>query len=170
MSMDSLGFLGIDEAQLRTLAQRLAPAVHDGGVLHLRGDLGAGKTTFARALLQALGVGECVKSPTYSLIESYRAGGLDVHHLDLYRIADPGELEWLGLGDLWQAPSLVVVEWPERGGDALPPADLDLELRHAGARRDLVATSHGSRGRDWLAAWDSAADGDDASGRSPADL
>lgn len=163
-------FHAIDEARLRTLAQRLAPVLHDGGALHLRGDLGAGKTTFARALLQALGVGERVKSPTYSLIESYRAAGLDVHHLDLYRIADPGELEWLGLGDLWQAPSLVVVEWPERGGDALPPADLDLELRHAGARRDLVATPRSPRGCAWLAAWDCAADDDGPSGGLRADL
>ena len=127
----------LDEAALTALAQRLAPVVGDGAVIHLSGELGAGKTTFARALLQAVGVGERVKSPTYSLIESYRVGALDVHHLDLYRIADPGELEWLGLPDLATPSALLLVEWPERGGDALPVPDLHLFLRHAGSTRDL---------------------------------
>lgn len=142
--------LGLDEDALAALARRLAPALAEGGVIHLRGELGAGKTTFARALLQALGVGERVKSPTYSLVESYRAGDLDIHHLDLYRIADPGELEWLGLDGLWRPGALVLVEWPQRGGGLLPAAELDLELRHAGARRDLLATATGPRGGGWL--------------------
>jgi len=128
---------GIDEAALVAFAQRLAPAVSEGAAIHLSGELGAGKTTFARALLKALGVGERVKSPTYSLIESYRVGALDVHHLDLYRIADPGELEWLGLSDLAMPSSLLLVEWPERGGDALPAPDLHVFLSHAGPSRDL---------------------------------
>jgi tRNA threonylcarbamoyladenosine biosynthesis protein TsaE len=136
----------VDEAAMRALATHLAPALRRGGVIHLEGDLGAGKTTFARALLTSLGVGERVKSPTYSLIESYRAGELDAHHLDLYRIADAGELEWLGLSDLWSRASLVLVEWPERGRGALPEADLVLHFRHAGDRRALLAESHSTRG------------------------
>jgi len=127
----------LDEAALTALAQRLAPAMRDGAAIHLSGELGAGKTTFARALLKAIGVGERVKSPTYSLIESYRVGALEVHHLDLYRIADPGELEWLGLSDLATPSALLLVEWPERGGDALPEPDLHVFLRHAGSSRDL---------------------------------
>src|SRR5687768_6215208 len=141
-----------DEDALVALARRLAPSVREGGVIHLRGELGAGKTTFARALLQALGVGERVKSPTYSLIESYEAGGIDIHHLDLYRIADPEELEWLGLDGLWRPGALVLVEWPQRGGALLPAADLELELRHAGPRRDLRGTSASPRGAAWLRA------------------
>lgn len=144
---------GADEARLIALAERLAPAVRSGGAIQLRGDLGAGKTTFARALLRALGVGERVKSPTYSLIESYRVGDLDIHHLDLYRIADPGELEWLGLSDLAVASALLVVEWPERGAGVLPAADLLLELRHADTTRDLFAEACGPRGESMLAAW-----------------
>ncbi len=133
----SMKMAALDEAGLVALAQRLAPVVGDGAWIHLSGELGAGKTTFARALLKAVGVGERVKSPTYSLIESYRVGTLDVHHLDLYRIADPQELEWLGLADLVLPSALLLVEWPERGGDALAAPDLHLWLRHAGERRAL---------------------------------
>ncbi len=142
----------IDEAGMRELAARLSVAARDGGVIHLEGDLGAGKTTFARALLASLGVGERVKSPTYSLVESYRIGERDAHHLDLYRIADAGELEWLGLGDLWVDSALVLIEWPERARGALPGADLVLHLRHAGERRDVVAEALSARGQRLLAA------------------
>ena len=137
----------IDEAGMRALAVALADAARAGGVIHLEGDLGAGKTTFARALLAALGVGERIKSPTYSLIESYRVGELDAHHLDLYRIADPGELEWLGLADLWSEPALVLVEWPERAGRLLPNADLALDFEHAPAGRRVALGAGSAAGR-----------------------
>ena len=136
----------VDEAGLRAIAAQLATVAGEGGILYLEGDLGAGKTTFARALLTSLGVGERVKSPTYSLIESYRAGALDAHHLDLYRIADAGELEWLGLADLWTPRALVLIEWPERGAGSLPPADLVVHLRHAGERREVVAEPRSALG------------------------
>lgn len=141
----------VDEAGMRLLAARLAEAVRTGGVIHLEGDLGAGKTTFARALLTSLGVGERVKSPTYSLVETYRVGDLDAHHLDLYRIADAGELEWLGLGDLWADSALVLIEWPERARGALPGADLVLHLWHAGDRREVIAEAISARGEGFLA-------------------
>lgn len=140
-----------DEAAVAALACRLAPELEQGGVIHLQGDLGAGKTTFARALISALGVSGRIKSPTYALIESYRVPGLAIHHLDLYRIADPGELEWLGLDELQAETSLVLVEWPERGGDALPAADLRLSLAHAGPGRSLRALARSHRGEAWLA-------------------
>jgi tRNA threonylcarbamoyladenosine biosynthesis protein TsaE len=149
---------GANESRLTELAAHRAPAVRQGGTIELRGDLGAGKTTFARALLRALGVGERVKSPTYSLVESYRVDGLDIHHLDLYRIAGAGELEWLGLSDLAAESALLVVEWPEHGAGALPAADLRLELHHAGATRDLLAEARSPRGEILLAAWKDAAD------------
>jgi len=111
-------------------------------IVYLRGDLGAGKSTLARALLRALGVTGAIRSPTYTLVERYPLDdGNDALHLDLYRIGDPGELEFLGLdageGTLW------LVEWPERGASALPPADLDVALALAGDGRvaDLVAGS-----------------------------
>ena len=110
-------------------------------IVYLRGDLGAGKSTLARALLRALGVTGAIRSPTYTLVERYPVADGDAVHLDLYRIGDPGELEFLGLdageGTLW------LVEWPERGASALPPADLDVALALAGDGRvaDLVAGS-----------------------------
>ena len=132
------------------LAQRFAAAIDGGLVLYLHGDLGAGKTSFARALLTALGVGERIKSPTYSQVESYRAGELTAWHLDLYRIADPGELEWLGLDALGDPAALVLVEWPERGTGALPAPDLVLELEHADTGRCATAIARSDRGRDLL--------------------
>lgn len=155
--MSDTAFHGIDEPRLAALAAALAPALARGGTLHLVGELGAGKTTFARALLRALGVGERVKSPTYSLIESYRADRMDIHHLDLYRIADAGELEWLGLPELSGDGSLFIVEWPERGAGALPEADLRLSLAHADTVRDLRVETPTRAGEAMLSAWLAAA-------------
>lgn len=150
---ESLDRPGLDEPALVDLAQRLAPAASRGLVIHLHGDLGAGKTTFARALLQALGVGERVKSPTYSLIESYAFARNDAHHLDLYRLADPEEVEWLGLPDLADSDALILIEWPERGGERIPQADLRIELSHAAAQRNLRAHGLSQRGVDALERW-----------------
>ena len=140
-----------DETATAALAERFAAAIEGGLVLYLHGELGAGKTSFARALLTALGVGERVKSPTYSLIESYVAGTRTAWHLDLYRISDPGELEWLGLDALGDPAALVLVEWPERGTGALPAADLTLDLAHARHGRDAHARSYSPRGEAVIA-------------------
>lgn len=139
-----------DEAATIALARQLAPALRQGGVVYLRGELGAGKTTFARALLRAMGVGERVKSPTYSLLERYMVKGHDAFHLDLYRIADAGELEWLGLDELDAPGAIVLVEWPERGRDALPQADLEVVLEHAGPGRCGQLIPASARGARWL--------------------
>ena len=139
-----------DEKATAQLAARLAPSLADGGVLYLRGELGAGKTTFARALLRALGVGERIKSPTYSLLERYLVNGRDAFHLDLYRIADAGELEWLGLDELEAAHAIALIEWPERGGGALPTADLEVVLEHDGAARRCCLLPVSARGRAWM--------------------
>ena len=139
----------IDESALAGIAKKLAGAVGDGGVIHLVGPLGAGKTTFARALLTQLGVGSRVKSPTYSLIESYTAGPLGVQHLDLYRIADAEEVEWLGLRDFAE-PQLWLIEWPERAKGAIPTPDLVVSLSHAGMVRDARLDALTLRGSAWL--------------------
>ena len=100
-------------------------------VIYLSGELGAGKTTLVGGLLQALGVTGPVKSPTYTLIEPYDLGGRAFYHLDLYRVADPRELEMLALRDLLEPGTVLLVEWAERGGAMLPPADLRIRLAYA---------------------------------------
>lgn len=140
-----------NEAATIALARNLAPALLDGGVVYLRGELGAGKTTFARALLRAMGVGERVKSPTYSLLERYLVNGRDAFHLDLYRIADAGELEWLGLDELDAPGAIVLVEWPEHGRGGLPRPDLEITLEHEGQGRSARLGAASPRGSDWIA-------------------
>jgi tRNA threonylcarbamoyladenosine biosynthesis protein TsaE len=132
------------------LGARLAQDLPERAVVHLHGDLGAGKSTLARALLRALGVTGTIRSPTYTLVEQYplQVGGTALH-LDLYRIGDPGELEFLGLdGDI----RLWLVEWPERGQGALPPADLDIELAVEGTGRRCLLRPNSATGTAWLGA------------------
>jgi tRNA threonylcarbamoyladenosine biosynthesis protein TsaE len=138
------------EDATRALGTRFAEALDDGLVVYLRGELGAGKTSFARALLTALGVGERIKSPTYSLVEGYQARGRPAWHLDLYRIADPGELEWLGLDALCDPAAIVLVEWPERGQGALPAPDLELNLAYSGLGRQAWLRPRTARGERLL--------------------
>jgi tRNA threonylcarbamoyladenosine biosynthesis protein TsaE len=118
------------------LAAPLASACRETCLtVHLSGPLGAGKTTLARGLLRGLGHAGRVRSPTFTLLEPYELATCNVIHLDLYRLADPGELEYLGLVDLLSPGSLVLVEWAERGGDRLPPPDLRIALDYDGEGR-----------------------------------
>jgi tRNA threonylcarbamoyladenosine biosynthesis protein TsaE len=140
-----------DEAATRTLGADLARALPDGGVLLLHGDLGTGKTTLARGFLQALGHDGPVRSPTYTLLEPYALPRGPVYHLDLYRLADAGELDFLGLRDLDDPGAVFLVEWPERGRGHLPAADLELTLDYAGDGRRVQFCPATSRGAAWLA-------------------
>jgi len=127
------------EAAQLGFGARLAEAL-DGrcGIVFLRGDLGAGKTTLVRGLLRALGHQGPVRSPTYTLIEPYEDLAPPTHHLDLYRLGDPEELDYLGLRDLLGGDRLLLIEWPERGAGVLPPPDLELRLSHAPAGRRIA--------------------------------
>lgn len=121
-----------DETEMITLGCRLANALPEGGlVVALSGELGTGKTTLVRALLRTLGVEGHIRSPTYTLVEPYGIGGRRIYHLDLYRIGDPEELEFLGVRDLDPANDLIFIEWPERGGQSLPAADLTIAIHFA---------------------------------------
>lgn len=138
------------------LGAALAASRPPRAVLYLHGDLGAGKSTLARAVLRALGVRGAIRSPTYTLIERYtlasRQGEApdDAVHLDLYRIAAAAELEFLGLDDLSAQAALWLVEWPERGGHALPLADLHVRLALAGEGRDAVLEPESPTGVVWI--------------------
>ncbi|GAB0149155.1 MULTISPECIES: tRNA (adenosine(37)-N6)-threonylcarbamoyltransferase complex ATPase subunit type 1 TsaE [Marichromatium] len=131
------------EAAQLALGARLAERMRAPFVLYLQGDLGCGKTTLTRGLLRALGHQGAVRSPTYTLIEPYVLATTQLYHLDLYRLADPEELEYLGLRDLLETPAIWVVEWPQCGAGALPPPDLQLQLEHRADGRSLrpVATT-----------------------------
>lgn len=121
-------FIVATEQDMLAFGVPLAERLRDGGVVYLSGDLGVGKTTLVRGLLRALGYPGRVKSPSYGLIESYQLGSLAVHHLDLYRLGDAEEIEYLGLLDLLDESSLMLVEWPEKGAGYLPPASLHLHI------------------------------------------
>lgn len=129
MTERSLSDAGQTAALGAAIARGLAGRA--GGVIHLVGPLGAGKTTLARGLLRELGITGTIRSPTYTLLEPYEVGGRTVIHLDLYRLADERELESLGLRDYPPEHCWWLVEWPDRGGARLPPPDLRVELMHA---------------------------------------
>jgi tRNA threonylcarbamoyladenosine biosynthesis protein TsaE len=119
-------------------------------VLYLAGELGAGKTTFARGFLRAMGVSAPVRSPTYTLVEAYPAARLTVVHIDLYRLTDASDLESLGLRD-WARPGhLWLVEWPEKGAGRLPQADLDLTFSVGTSGHNIAVGVASALGSDWL--------------------
>ena len=126
-----------DEQQLESFAIKFAYEVRAPLVIWLEGDLGSGKTTFARALIKALGHKGRVKSPTYGLLEQYQLGLLQVLHMDLYRISDPGELEFLGLADLLDDQTILLIEWPGKGGQWLPVPDFIFNFSYADQGREL---------------------------------
>jgi len=107
-----------------------AAGIGGGAVVFLDGDLGAGKTTLARGILRGLGYRGAVTSPTYTLVERYDAGARTVYHFDLYRLDGPAELEATGLRDWLDGAAIILIEWPERGGDALPAPDIRVDIRY----------------------------------------
>src|SRR5690606_1492218 len=139
-----------DEAATARLAGALAASQPGPAVVYLRGDLGAGKSTLARAWLRALGVEGTIRSPTYTLVERYPLGDSEALHLDLYRIGSGGELEFLGLDDA--SARLWLVEWPERGAGGLPAPDLEIELAVEGQGRRAVLHGRSAAGKAWLSA------------------
>jgi len=156
VSMDfNLADSGVTEALGGALARALpggapADATFPGAVVYLRGELGAGKTTCVRALLRALGVSGLVRSPTYTLVETYNLAALTCVHVDLYRLQALTEVDELGLRDLVGPGCLLLVEWPEKGAAALPAADLDLALRYAGEARQACLTAQSPLALRWL--------------------
>lgn len=118
------------EPAMETRGREMAGSVTCGQCIYLSGDLGAGKTTFARGLLRGLGVDGSITSPTFTLINEYDAGALKILHLDLYRVEDPAEIEYLGLRDLFDEQTVLLIEWPERGRGFLPGADQKVSIEY----------------------------------------
>lgn len=128
--MDSEKLLIPDESRMACLGSGLSEICSRTFQIYLKGSLGAGKTTFARGFLKGLGYDGAVKSPTYTLVESYQVRDKKVFHLDLYRLSDPEELEYLGLRDMLAEEAILLVEWPERGQGMLPEPDLAIDIQY----------------------------------------
>ncbi len=113
---------------MEALGARLVAVPNPRGLVFLSGALGAGKTTLVRGALRGLGFDKPVKSPTFAIVEPYRVDTLRICHVDLYRLHDPGEIEYIGLRDYLDGSTLVFIEWPERGRSVLPPPDVEINI------------------------------------------
>jgi len=129
-------------------AAKVAPLCEPPLIIYLQGDLGAGKTTFARGFINALGHTGKVKSPTFTLVESYDLKAIRLYHFDLYRLNDPLELEYIGIRELvGETDVMCLIEWPEKGGAELPQADLEINLSYQGESRDVDYLAKSTKGQ-----------------------
>jgi len=147
-----------NESETFLFAQKTAQVIQQrfssnvGLVVYLQGDLGAGKSFFFACIYSILFTSAKVKSPTYTIVESYQAPLVTIHHFDLYRLSDPEELEYLAIRDLLTAPFIALVEWPQKGEGVLPRADILIELQHVSGAEEhdfdtrLITLSAGSTG------------------------
>lgn len=139
------GHLAVTEAELTDWGERFGKAARPPLVVTLSGELGAGKTTLARAICRGYGVPNEITSPTFTLVHEFQGKRSPVYHLDLYRLRGPEDLANLGWDDILGAEALVLIEWPERAGDLLPPDHVPIQLQHLPddpSRRLLYAGGH----------------------------
>lgn len=151
MSKQQHQFLALDEQALLGLAEQLAQLIQPC-TIYLQGDLGAGKTTFSRALIKAMGYKMAVKSPTFTLVEPYPLKPYPVYHFDLYRLSEPEELEYIGIRDYDPKQAILLIEWPSKGEAYLPPADwlIDIDLESV-STRSVNITANTQQGESLLA-------------------
>jgi tRNA threonylcarbamoyladenosine biosynthesis protein TsaE len=146
----NLSFFLSDENATLELAQRLAAQLKPGMVIYLHGDLGAGKTTLVRGVLNALGYTGRVKSPTYTLVEPYHASGLDLRHFDLYRLHDEEEWEAAGFRDEFDERNIFFIEWPEKAQGLIPQADVGIVFEILTKGRKLEIHAYTEKGKQCL--------------------
>ena len=135
-----------NESETVNFGAKIAKLLKGGEFIYLRGELGAGKTTFVRGVLTALGHKGKVKSPTYTLVEPYLVAEKEVYHFDLYRVNEPEELEAMGIRDYFDGKSICLFEWPEQGAAVIPPADIIFSFMHSSLGRDLEIFSGSAQG------------------------
>jgi tRNA threonylcarbamoyladenosine biosynthesis protein TsaE len=149
---DALGYaLAHLAADLTTDSHgKLLPGPAAGGRIHLKGDLGSGKTALVRALLRQCNISGRIKSPSYALLESYKVSNLYFYHLDFYRFSE--DADWLDAGfrDLFKNNALILIEWPERAGTLLSDPDLLIELSYAGLGRIVTLSAYSEKGLSWI--------------------
>lgn len=117
-----------------------------GGIIHLTGDLGAGKTTLTRGIMRGFGFPGAVKSPTYTLVEPYEFAHCKIYHFDLYRLGDPEEVAFLGIDEYFKEGNLCLIEWAEKGKGLIPAADLSINLSGTGTARTIDCQTHSDKG------------------------
>jgi tRNA threonylcarbamoyladenosine biosynthesis protein TsaE len=140
-----------DESATIGLARRLAEKLKPGMVIFLHGDLGAGKTTLVRGIMNAMGYTGRIKSPTYTLVEPYHINGLDLRHFDLYRMHDEAEWETAGFRDEFDGNNIFLIEWPEKAMEFIPKADIDITFEILPHGRNVGIKGNSPSGRECLA-------------------
>ena len=151
--MKKLQYFLADESATIHLGHELAEVVrqqHKGIIVYLQGDLGAGKTTLTRGFVQGMGHQGKVKSPTYTIVEPYELLPWKVYHFDLYRLADPEELEFMGIRDYFADNCCCFIEWPEKGSGLLAKADIMLNIAYSGEQRQVTLAAKSAWGETIL--------------------
>lgn len=148
-----------NESAMMDFGAQLAKIIAAGTVVFLEGDLGAGKTTFVRGFLRQLGYNGAVKSPTFTLVETYLINNQkftqqNIYHFDLYRLSDPEELDYIGLSDYMDGQAIVLIEWPDKGTGYLPQADLLIQIKHFAKQRQIEISSTTDKGIPLIAIMD----------------